>query len=124
MKLKPLLVLALLSIAIAGSSAKQRKAIYIVVDGIPADYIERLHTPVIFDIASKGHYSRAYTGGDKNGYSLTPTVSAIGYTNILTGTYLPLIRLYIVLSMSCSGMVYGSYLPLSFLIYNFGSFIF
>ena len=66
MKLKQLLSIALLSLAIVNSYAKERKAIYIVVDGIPADYIERLHTPVIFDIASKGHYSRAYTGGDKN----------------------------------------------------------
>ena len=88
MKLKQLLSIALLSLAIVNSYAKERKAIYIVVDGIPADYIERLHTPVIFDIASKGHYSRAYTGGDKNGYSLTPTISAIGYTNILTGTWM------------------------------------
>ena len=88
MKLNLLLTIAIFITSFAPSFARERKVVYIVVDGIPADYIERLHTPVIFDIASKGHYSRAYTGGDKNGYSLTPTISAIGYTNILTGTWM------------------------------------
>lgn len=68
-------------------SAKTRKAVFIIVDGIPADQIERLHTPAIFDIASKGAYGRAYTGGEIGGYSQTPTISAIGYTNLLTSTW-------------------------------------
>ncbi|SEG18219.1 hypothetical protein [Parabacteroides chinchillae] len=68
-------------------NAKVRKAVYIIVDGIPADQIERLHTPAVFDIASRGAYSRAYTGGEVGGYSETATISAIGYTNLLTGTW-------------------------------------
>ena len=67
--------------------AKAKKAVYVIVDGIPADQIERLHTPAIFDIASKGAYSRAYTGGEIGGYSQTATISAIGYTNLLTATW-------------------------------------
>lgn len=68
-------------------AAKNRKAVFVIVDGVPADQIERLHTPAIFDIASKGAYGRAYTGGEIGGYSQTPTISAIGYTNLLTSTW-------------------------------------
>lgn len=68
--------------------AQKHKAIYIVLDGIPADYIERIHPQTIFDIAQTGHYSRAITGGEIGAYSQTPTISAIGYMNILTGTWM------------------------------------
>lgn len=68
-------------------AAKSRKAVFVIVDGVPADQIERLHTPAVFDIASKGAYGRAYTGGEIGGYSQTPTISAIGYTNLLTSTW-------------------------------------
>lgn len=68
-------------------SSKARKAVFIIVDGIPADLIERLNTPAISDIASSGAYARAYTGGEVGGYSETPTVSAPGYMNLLTGTW-------------------------------------
>lgn len=68
-------------------AAKSRKAVFVIVDGVPADQIERLHTPAIFGIASKGAYGRAYTGGEIGGYSQTPTISAIGYTNLLTSTW-------------------------------------
>ena len=50
--------------------------------------IERLNTPAIDEIASRGSFSRAYTGGEIGGYSQTPTISAIGYTNLLTATWL------------------------------------
>lgn len=68
--------------------ARTPKAVYIIVDGVPADQIERLHTPAIFDIAAEGVYGRAYTGGEIGSYSETPTISAIGYTNLLTATWL------------------------------------
>lgn len=70
-----------------GVSARTKKAVYIIIDGVPADQIERLHTPAIFDIASEGAYARAYTGGEIGAYSETPTISAIGYTNLLTATW-------------------------------------
>lgn len=70
------------------SAEKQRKTVYIVLDGIPADYIERVRPTTIFEIAEKGGYSRAYTGGEIGAYSQTPTISAIGYMNILTGTWM------------------------------------
>ena len=68
--------------------ARTQKAVYIVIDGVPADQIERLHTPAVFDIASRGAYARAYTGGEIGTYSQTPIISAIGYTNLLTATWL------------------------------------
>lgn len=79
--------LILVSLCCAGLFAKTKKAVYIIIDGVPADQIERLHTPAIFDIASRGAYGRAYTGGEVGGYSQTATISAIGYTNLLTATW-------------------------------------
>ncbi len=67
---------------------RTKKAVYVIIDGVPADQIERLHPPTIFDIASEGAYARAYTGGEIGAYSETPTISAIGYTNLLTSTWL------------------------------------
>ena len=79
--------LLLMVLCCAGLFAKTKKAVYIIIDGVPADQIERLHTPAIFDIASRGAYGRAYTGGEIGGYSQTATISAIGYTNLLTSTW-------------------------------------
>lgn len=79
--------LMLISMCCVSLFAKTKKAVYIIIDGVPADQIERLHTPAIFDIASRGAYGRAYTGGEIGGYSQTATISAIGYTNLLTATW-------------------------------------
>ncbi len=68
--------------------AKTRKTVFVVLDGIPADVIERVSTPAIDAIARKGVYGRAFTGGEIGSYSETPTISAIGYTNMLTGTWM------------------------------------
>ena len=82
-------ILALFCLLLAGAaSAQTRKAVFIIVDGVPADMIERLHTPAIDEIAARGAYARAYTGGEVGGYSQTPTISAIGYTNLLTATWM------------------------------------
>ncbi|MGZ5221174.1 MAG: alkaline phosphatase family protein, partial [Chitinophagaceae bacterium] len=66
---------------------KTRKAIFIIVDGIPADVIERVNTPAIDAISKTGGYARAYVGGEKGGYTQTPTISAVGYNSLLTGTW-------------------------------------
>ena len=67
--------------------AKTRKAVFIIVDGIPADQLERLNTPAISEIASRGAYARAYTGGEVGAYTETPTISAPCYNNLLTATW-------------------------------------
>lgn len=81
-----LLVLALLTAG--GADARVRKTLYIVVDGIPATDFERLKPPTISEIAAAGGYARAYCGGAVARYSETPTISAIGYANIITGTWM------------------------------------
>jgi predicted AlkP superfamily pyrophosphatase or phosphodiesterase len=65
----------------------QKKAVFIILDGIPADVLESVNTPNLDEIASEGGYTRAYTGGVAGGYSETPTISAVGYNSLLTGTW-------------------------------------
>ena len=59
--MKKWLVLLLCSLAVV-AQAKTRKAVYIIIDGVPADQIERLQPPTISAIAAEGGYARAYTG--------------------------------------------------------------
>jgi len=63
------------------------KALFIIVDGIPADVIEKLELPALKEIQQAGGYTRAYTGGEAEGYSKTPTISAVGYNSLITGTW-------------------------------------
>lgn len=86
--MKRILFVAIALLAIVGAQASTRKVVYVVLDGIPADYIERVHPATVFDVARHGGYARAYTGGEIGAYSQTPTISAVGYMNILTGTWL------------------------------------
>jgi predicted AlkP superfamily pyrophosphatase or phosphodiesterase len=69
------------------SAKKEKKAVFVIVDGIPADVIERVGTPALDSISKVGGYARAHVGGEKDGYSQTPTISAVGYNSLLTGTW-------------------------------------
>lgn len=73
--------------ALGAQSAPPRKAVFILLDGIPADVIERVQTPVLDSIAAKGGYARAYVGGELGGQTETPTISAPGYMSLITGTW-------------------------------------
>lgn len=64
-----------------------RKAVFIILDGIPADVIERVETPVLDEIAARGGYARAHVGGELGGPTQTPTISAPGYMSLLTATW-------------------------------------
>jgi predicted AlkP superfamily pyrophosphatase or phosphodiesterase len=64
-----------------------KKVVFVIADGIPADIIERLQPPAIFEIAGNAGFKRAIMGGRVGEYSETPTISAVGYNCLLTGTW-------------------------------------
>ncbi len=68
-------------------SQKKHKAIFVIADGIPADLIESLPMPALKAITKDGGYARAHVGGERAAYSETPTISAVGYNSLLTGTW-------------------------------------
>ena len=77
----------LLSIPSGRAQAPVRKVLFVIVDGISSDSKEKVPTPNLDKIAQKGGYTRAHVGGDKGTYSQTPTISAVGYNSLLTGTW-------------------------------------
>lgn len=77
----------ILMLTVAATLHAQNKAVFIIVDGIPADVLETTPTPFIDEIAREGAYTRAWLGGEKGGYSESPTISAVGYNTLLTGTW-------------------------------------
>ena len=77
-----------LSCSQSGETGKETpKALFIILDGISADVIEKVNPPALADIAKEGGYTRAYVGGGAGTYSETPTISAVGYNSLLTGTW-------------------------------------
>jgi len=71
----------------SAENVKEKKAIFIIVDGISADILERVETPNIDRIIEHGAYSRGWLGGKAARYSQSPTVSAVGYNHVLTGVW-------------------------------------
>jgi len=86
---KFVLVALLLTCIVAWSFAQSRekKAIFVIVDGIPADVIEKVKTPALDSITKEGAYLHAHVGGERDTYTQTPTISAVGYNSLLTGTW-------------------------------------
>lgn len=92
--MKKLLIAACLGIAVLQSCTpdeKQepvsKKVIFVIVDGIPDDVIDSVATPNLDKIIAEGGITKATMGGEKGGYSQTPTISAVGYNSLLTGVW-------------------------------------
>ena len=87
--LKPyiLFLISFINCSIVFGQLQNTKIVFVIVDGISADVLEKIETPTLDTIAKKGGYTRAYVGGEKDGYSETPTISAVGYNSLLTGTW-------------------------------------
>jgi predicted AlkP superfamily pyrophosphatase or phosphodiesterase len=81
------LFLILLALVAVPAYGDDRKAIFIIVDGIPADVIEEVSTPNLDAIAGARGYTRSYVGGSPGEESESPTVSAVSYNSLLTGTW-------------------------------------
>jgi len=81
------IILAFLIWGPSSFSQTSPKVVIIIADGIPADVVERLKPPNLMGIAGEGVYKRAFVGGEKGGYTQTPTISAPGYNDLLTGTW-------------------------------------
>ena len=84
----PAVALFILIVFANGLSAqKTPKAIFVIADGIPAELIMKLPMPNLRAMSKQGGFVKAHVGGEKNGYSQTPTISAVGYNSLLTGTW-------------------------------------
>lgn len=64
-----------------------RKTLFMIVDGISDDVIQEIQTPHLDAIAAEGAFIPAFVGGGVDTYSETPTISAVGYNSLLTGTW-------------------------------------
>ena len=82
-----LLVLTGLHDTALAEPTPSQKVVFLIVDGIPADVIERVATPHLDAIAEAGAYARAQMGGPVGEPGETPTVSAPGYMSLVTGTW-------------------------------------
>jgi predicted AlkP superfamily pyrophosphatase or phosphodiesterase len=75
------------SLAQAQQKYTVAKTIFIIVDGIPADVLSLAKTPNIDAISQVGGYAEAYVGGNVGAVNQSPTISAVGYQSLLTGTW-------------------------------------
>jgi predicted AlkP superfamily pyrophosphatase or phosphodiesterase len=82
-----LLALSALGCQPAPQAPAPKKAIFILLDGIPADVLEQVETPALDEIAGQAGYTRAYVGGEKGTYNETPTISAPGYMSMITAAW-------------------------------------
>ena len=81
------LFLSLMHWTVTEAEMTAPKTLFVVMDGIPADVIERVATPNLDQITAGGGFGRAYVGGEIGGASESPTISAVGYQSLLTGTW-------------------------------------
>ncbi len=86
MKRISIIVLCLTIFALNGTS-KTRKLVFVIADGIPYEQLIRLPMTQLHEISMTGGLRPAYVGGENGAYSESPTISAVGYNDLLTGTW-------------------------------------
>lgn len=82
-----ILLLPIVLLAQNKDLSKPKKVVFIIVDGISYNQLKAASTPNIDRIAKEGSFTEAYVGGASGTYSETPTISAVGYNSLLTGTW-------------------------------------
>ena len=80
-------IIIVLLCSIQFASAQNKKVIFIIADGIPASELEKATKPSFDAIIANGAYLPCYVGGEKGGVTQSPTISAVGYNSLLTGTW-------------------------------------
>ncbi|MDO5016847.1 MAG: alkaline phosphatase family protein [Porphyromonas sp.] len=71
----------------ASAQVQPKKAVLIIVDGIPEEMVLSTPTLNLDRITAQGHYLPSYVGGERGGASETPTISSNGYAATVTGTW-------------------------------------
>ena len=82
-----LTAIVLLLLSVSAGAGERPKVVIVLIDGIPADVVESVSTPALDDIAGESGYTRAYVGGTPGEPSESPTVSSVGYSSLMTGTW-------------------------------------
>ncbi len=67
--------------------AQKKKALFVIVDGVAYDVIQKLELPNLKKIAGKQGIGPTVVGGQISGKTQSPTISAVGYNTVLTGVW-------------------------------------
>src|SRR3970282_3025609 len=76
MKFKDYCMLFLMLCSNLSFAQKTKKVVFVIADGIPLDIIQSHSMPNLNNFSKNGATVSAYVGGEKNGYSETPTICA------------------------------------------------
>ncbi len=84
---RSIIIIAAFVLTTCAATAQKKKAIFVIIDGVSKDVIEKVSTPNLHAIAQEGALLSAYQGGERGAFNQTPTISAPGYNNVLTGVW-------------------------------------